>query len=181
MVVIGAAGAGLPVAVAHGAGDGGCTREQVVAAMADGPDAVLALIAQAVADSGAALGTLRERVRALEAAQATDSHNSGKPPSSDVTRTGRAPRSMCGRSGKRPGGQPAHPGRTLALHAVPDAVVTHAPAVCARCGRACAPAAPAAKRRQVFELPPVALVCTEHRAAECVCAGGGAHAACGGR
>ena len=149
----------------------GLTRDAVVAAMADGPDAVLALFAQVLAP-------LVERVRALEAERAKDSHNSSKPPSTDPARTGRAPRSLRGRSGQRPGGQPGHPGRTLALRATPDVIRTHAPAACARCGGAFAPGAPAAvvaaERRQVFELPPVALVCTEHRVAERTCAGCGA-------
>ena len=151
------------------------TRERVVAAMADGPDAVLALIAEAVA---AALAPVLERVRALEAAQAKDSHNSSTPPSTDVTRTGRTPRSLRGTSGKPRGGQPGHPGRTLALRAAPDAVCLHGPACCARCGVAFAPDAPTAaiagERRQVFELPPVALTCTEHRLAERTCATCGA-------
>jgi transposase len=156
------------------------TREHVVAVMAAGPDAVLALIEQAVtAAVAAALAPVLERLHVLEAAQAKDSHNSSKPPSSDVTRTGRVPKSLRGKpgtSGKRPGGQPGHPGTTLARRATPDVVVTHAPATCAGCGHAFAgggsnasAGAGAGERRQVFELPPIALVCTEHRLAEQRC------------
>jgi transposase len=158
------------------------TREQVVAAMAGGPDAVLTLIEQTVAAAvatavAAALAPVLERLRVLEAAQAKDSHNSSKPPSSDVTRTGRAPKSLRGKpgtSGKRPGGQPGHRGTTLALRATPDVVTTHVPATCAHCGHGFTPPDPpavavAGERRQVFELPPIALVCTEHRLAERPC------------
>jgi transposase len=158
-------------AAESGASVGGVTRAQVVAAMTDGPDAVLALIAEAVAG---ALAPVLERLRALEAAQAKDSHNSSKPPSTDVTRTGRAPKSLRGRSGKRPGGQPGHPGRTLALRAVPDGLQVHAPERCATCGTPFAATTPSTpvlgERRQVLELPPVALVCTEHQLAERTCA-----------
>ena len=95
-----------------------------------------------------------------------------------MTRAGHAPRSLRGKSGKAPGGQPGHPGRTLALRATPGAVHEHAPAACGRCGAAFAPEAPrapvAGERRQVFELPPLALVCTEHRLAERTCASCGA-------
>lgn len=64
--------------------------------MADGPDAVLALVAQAVTDAvAAALAPVLQRVRALEAAQAKDSYNSGRPPSTDVTRAGRGPQGLC--------------------------------------------------------------------------------------
>lgn len=147
------------------------TREAVVEAMAEGPDAVLALFARVLAP-------LVMRLDALEAARAKDSHNSSQPPSRDGTRAGRAPKSLRGRSGKAPGGQPGHPGRTLAVRATPDHVHVHAPATCVTCGAAFAGDAPqalvAGERRQVFELPPPGLVCTEHRLAERTCAGCGA-------
>lgn len=151
------------------------TREDVLAVYAQGPEAVVALVLTLIKRVNALEG-LETRVATLEAARAKDSHNSGKPPSSDVSRAGRAPKSLRGTpgtSGKRPGGQPGHPGTTLALRAVPDVVTTHAPTACAGCGHAFAtdtPGAPVAgERRQVFELPPIALVCTEHRLAACQC------------
>ena len=150
------------------------SREEILAVYAQGPDAVVALVEGLLAR----IDALEARVAALEAAQAKDSHNSGKPPSSDVTRTGRVPKSLRGKSGKPPGGQPGHRGRTLALRATPDVVRDHAPAACGVCGAAYAPDAPgtpvAGERRQVFELPPLRLVCTEHRLAERTCAHCGA-------
>lgn len=150
------------------------SREEILAIYAQGPEAVVALVEGLLARVGA----LEARLAAVEAAQRKDSHNSGKPPSSDQTRAGRAPRSLRGKSGKAPGGQPGHPGRTLALRAAPDAIVAHPPATCARCGDAFAPDARhtpvAGERRQVFELPPLTLICTEHRLAERTCAGCGA-------
>src|SRR5437588_10274291 len=74
---------------------------------------------------------LLERVQELEARQAKDSHNSGKPPSSDGLK--RKPKSLRQRSGKKPGGQIGHRGETLRLVATPDAVVEHRPATCADC------------------------------------------------
>jgi transposase len=145
------------------------TREAILAVYGQGPEAVVTLVETLVAR----INALEARVTALEAAQAKDSHNSGKPPSSDSTRAGRAPQSLRGKSGKPPGGQPGHPGTTLALRARPDRVALHAPAACAGCGHAFAAEAPAVavagERRQVFELPPVVLVCTEHRLAERAC------------
>lgn len=148
----------------------GLTREAVVDAMAQGPDGVLALFARVLAPVLDRLQTLEAR----EAARAKDSHNSGKPPSSDGSHAGRAPKSLRGRSGKRPGGQPGHPGTTLALRAGPDHLVTHAPPACAQCGHRFTTGDPPAvlvpgERRQVLEMPPVALVCTEHRLAERPC------------
>jgi transposase len=168
---------------------------QVRGAYALGPGAVVALVLtllgryeQAVeaevdalrAAFEARLAALAADVAALKAATAKDSHNSSTPPSGDVTRRGRRPRSLRGQSGKRSGGQPGHPGTTLALRAEPDALHTHAPAACAHCGYAF-PAAVAAvavpgERRQVFDLPALTLVCTEHRLAECRCPGCGAWA-----
>ncbi len=143
------------------------TREEILALYAQGPEAVVTVVT-----------TLLERLRAVEAdvallkaAQAKDSHNSSNPPSSDRTRTGRAPKSLRGQpgtSGKRSGGQPGHPGTTLTLRPVPDAVVVHAPAGCAACGYGFRAGDPPAtlvvgERRQVFELPPLGLVATEHQ------------------
>ena len=52
------------------------TREGILAVYAEGPEAVAALVTALDAQLGRAT--------------ATDSHNSGKPPSTDVTRRGRA-------------------------------------------------------------------------------------------
>jgi transposase len=136
------------------------TREAILAVYARGPEAVVALVTALCAQ--------------LARATATDSHNSGKPPSTDMTRHGRAPKSLRRRSKRRPGGQPGHPGATLAPRATPDAVVLHAPDACGRCGHAfavgAAPGTPLlAERRQIFDLPPLHLVCTEHQVTERPC------------
>src|SRR5437879_1224689 len=77
------------------------------------------------------IATLLERVRELEARLAKDSHNSGKPPSSDGL--AHKTRSLRTKSGKKPGGQIGHRGETLRLVAVPDELVEHRPAVCSAC------------------------------------------------
>jgi len=71
------------------------------------------------------------RVQELEARAAKDSHNSGKPPSSDGLK--RRTKSLRKPSGKKPGGQLGHRGQTLHLVATPDDVVEHRPAVCSAC------------------------------------------------
>jgi len=136
------------------------TREEILAVYAQGPEAVVALITALCAQ--------------LARATATDSHNSGRPPSTDVTRCGRTPKSLRRRSGRRPGGQPGHRGATLAPRELPDAVILHAPPACDACGHVFAVDAPPgvalpAERRQVFDLPPLHLVCTEHQVTERPC------------
>ena len=108
------------------------------------------------------------RVQQLEARLGGHSQNSHRPPSSDGPRT--PPRSQRERSGKAPGGQPGHRGHTLAMAATPDTVVMHHPAACAYCGAALADVpAVAVTRRQVVDLPPLALAVPEHQAATVCC------------
>jgi transposase len=109
------------------------------------------------------------RVQELEARLAKDSHNSGKPPSSDGM--ARKTRSLRQRSGKKPGGQIGRHGQTLRLVATPDAVVEHRPTHCTGCQAPLSAAAPVVlrERRQVHELPPVRLVVTEHQALHVRC------------
>lgn len=99
-----------------------------------------------------------------------DSHNSSLPPALDppgvkARNAVRRTRSLRHRTGRQVGGQVGHRGETLVRVAVPDRVVTHAPRSCRRCAAAlCDGAVVAVERRQVFELPPVRLEVTEHRA-----------------
>jgi transposase len=114
---------------------------------------------------------LRVRIRELEreierdAPVTRDSHNSNLPPSLDppwqkVPRTS----SLRRKSGRRVGGQPGHRGATLKQTAHPDRLITHAPETCPGCGSALAGAeVVASDRRQLFDLPEVRLLVTEHR------------------
>jgi len=93
-----------------------------------------------------------------------NSRNSSKPPSSDGYAKP-APKSRRVRSGKRPGKQPGDPGHHLAQRADPDATRIHAPSTCENCGDDLSDAEVTDRiRRQVYDLPPVALFCTEHQA-----------------
>jgi transposase len=109
------------------------------------------------------IARLQEQLGEREAQLAKDSHNSGKPPSSDGLK--RRLRPVRAPSSQRSGGQPGHRGRTLELVEVPDVVVPHAPAVCAHCEHELVgmPGA-VVERRQVHDLPPLRLEVTEHQA-----------------
>lgn len=100
----------------------------------------------------------------LRAERSTNSRNSSKPPSSDGYAKP-APKSRRVRSGKKPGKQPGDPGHHLATRADPDLICVHAPTQCRSCGSDLAGvAASSVVARQVFDLPPMSLVCTEHQA-----------------
>jgi transposase len=111
---------------------------------------------------------LLARILELEAQRAKDSHNSGKPPSTDGLK--RRTKSLRRPSGKKAGGQLGHRGETLHLVATPDAVVEHRPAVCTACQATLAEAPVVGReRRQVQEVPPVRLRVTEHQALRVQC------------
>jgi transposase len=129
-----------------------------------------------IAELEATIAQLREQIaqqgayiRDLEARLAKDSHNSGKPPSSDGLK--RKTKSLRQKSGKKPGGQLGHRGETLHLTAMPDAVVEHRPTRCPQCHTPLDEAEVVLReRRQVQELPPVVrLQIREHRALHVRC------------
>ncbi len=116
----------------------------------------------------------QELIQNLQDQLAKDSHNSGKPPSSDGPKKGR--RKSLRRSGQRPrGGQRGHKGRTLMQVAEPDHVIVHELADCPHCQTdLTAEAVARQEKRQVFDVPPTGIVVTEHQAEVKQCPGCGA-------
>src|SRR5262245_20346187 len=115
------------------------------------------------------IAVLVARVQELEARLAKDSHNSGKPPSSDGL--ARNTKTLRKRSSKKPGGQIGHHGQTLRLVAVPDEIVEHRPPACNVCQTPLGARASVVlrERRQVQEVPPLRLRVTEHQALHVQC------------
>ena len=125
-----------------------------------------------VSDLRDVVEVLRAEVADLKRQLGQNSRNSSRPPSSDSPFTKPAPRSLRGRSGKRPGGQPGHPGSTLALVDDPNERKRHEPASCGGCGAGLADAPEVGmERRQVFDLPPITVRVIEHQliARRCRC------------
>jgi transposase len=120
-----------------------------------------------------------ERIEQLEADVADlrrqlgqNSRNSSRPPSSDSPFTKPAPKSLRRKSGRRPGGQPGHPGSTLAMVDNPNQRRRHEPGPCTGCGASLVNAPEVGmERRQVFDLPPMTVQVTEHQliARRCDC------------
>jgi len=113
---------------------------------------------------------LQAEVRRLRDRTAQNSRNSSRPPSTDGPEKPQ-PKSLRKRSKRKPGGQPGHPGRTLATSPKPQRVEVH-PALECECGEDLSrQVAVDYQRRQVFDVPALELQCTEHRAEikECPC------------
>jgi transposase len=165
------------------------SREQVLELYAAGPDAVVAFIEhiqnlinglgekieaqqKIIERQEERIKAQEERIQELEGILKKDSHSSSKPPSSD----GYAKRGVVQRkrSGKSPGGQKGHEGNTLRMVEKPDKVVVHRVKRCRRCGRLLRKKGVLGyERRQVFEIPPLKVEVTEHRAEIKACEGCG--------
>ena len=108
----------------------------------------------------------------LERQLAANSRNSSKPPSSDGLGKA-APKSLRKKTGRKPGGQPGRRGRTLEQVSDPDEVIRHEPTCCGGCGAdARAGTEVGARRRQMFDLPPIKIRVTEHQLVSRRCACG---------
>jgi transposase len=140
------------------------TVEQIRAAYQQGEDALVALFSQTLTQFLVATTALEARVRALEDQLAKNSGNSSKPPSSDGLSKPQ-PHNLRTSSGKPPGGQAGHPGHTLETVEHPQHICVHPVTCCGQC-QALLEQVPvsAYEKRQVFELPPVQVEVTEHRA-----------------
>ena len=116
-----------------------------------------------------------ERIQELEDQLAKNSRNSGKPPSSDGYDQGSpGPKSLRKRSRRKSGGQPGHPGETLKMVEKPDRVKVHRVQECQHCGQSLkGRRAVGHEKRQVYDLPKVAMQVIEHRAEikTCSCCG----------
>lgn len=122
-----------------------------------------------------ALATAMAEIAELRARLKKTSKNSSRPPSSDGLAKPE-PKSRREKTGRPAGGQPGHPGSTLALVADPDRVLTHEPVCCRRCGDALLLAPVTGhERRQVIDVAfPAGRTTTEHRLLERACAACGA-------
>jgi transposase len=121
-----------------------------------------AQLVEMVAERDAVIAELRAEIAELRRRLDADSSNSSTPPSAEGLRKKPAtPRRRGGRKGKQPG----DPGRHLSQVAEPDEIIEHAPERCRGCDASLDDAdVVGVARRQVFDIPPLRLRVTEHRA-----------------
>jgi transposase len=116
------------------------------------------------------LNNLETEVEKLKAQRSKDSHNSSKPPSTDIKRT---PKSLRGKTNRPSGGQPGHAGQNLQQVEKPDDIVAHQlKGKCERCRRSLKMGKLIGfEKRQEFDIPPLHVMVTEHQAEirECAC------------
>jgi transposase len=116
---------------------------------------------------------LAARLRVLEDQVAKNSHNSGKPPSSDGLKKPKT-KSLREKGKRSSGGQKGHPGHTLRMVTQPDEVVHQALRVCPHCQQDVSQVAVSnIHKRQVVELPPIRLRVTQHQVESKTCPGCG--------
>ncbi len=145
----------------------------LVAALHGKLDAVPADLTEArrqAADAVEALTQATAEITELRARLKKNSKNSGKPPSSDGLAKPE-PTSRREKTGRPVGGQPGHPGSTLALVADPDQTIAYGPVCCRRCGDALLLAQVVGfERRQVVDVAlPAGRTVVEHQLLEREC------------
>jgi transposase len=113
---------------------------------------------------------LKARIKELEVKK--NSTNSHLPPSMDLGRI-KKNQSLREKSGRSIGGQKGHSGTTLEMRTQVDEVETLRKSNCTRCGLSLETIeGEVVARRQVLDLPPIALFCKEYRQERLVCSCG---------
>jgi len=120
-------------------------------------------------EQSALIAKLTKEIENLKNKLAKNSRNSSKPPSSDGYDRPK-PKSQRKKSGRLSGGQPGHKGHTLKQVAHPAKIEEYRVNKCTHCGvNLSKHASSDVEVRQVFDLPKVEIIVTEHRAQIKVC------------
>jgi transposase len=136
------------------------TTDDAIAIYHTGQELVVALLLKFSAENDA----LKLRIQQLENQAAKDSHNSNKPPATDGFKKNKT-KTLRTASSRRVGGQQGHNGQTLQQVEHPDHKIVHRVAGNCACGFSLTDIeATAYEARQVFDLPPIKIEVTEHRA-----------------
>lgn len=148
------------------------SSDDIRAVYRQGEDAVVALMTVLINK----INSLEEEVNMLKGIINKDSHNSSKPPSTDI---GRPPQSLRKKGHRKSGGQPGHKGHTLQRVENPDYTINHPLKGPCECGEDLSKGELLDyERRQTADIPlPSELEYTEHCAEIRKCACGRIHTA----
>jgi transposase len=138
--------------------------DQQIDNLPDDPALLKDIIKQLTRAFNDRIQVLENRIEELESQLAKDSHNSSKPPSSDGYKK---PKNANKRkkSNRKPGGQKGHKGNTLQKVDNPDHTIPHKIEKCSCCGHPLINCEiEGYDTRQVFDIPPVLVEVTEHKA-----------------
>ena len=118
-----------------------------------------------------ALKKAEQKIKELTELLGQNSRNSSWPASRDKGRRKKRSTSLRQKSGKKAGGQEGHPGETLERSEKPDEIQVHRPEKCEKCQTRFSEAQRriAVDRRQVYDLPPMRLIVSEHQAETLEC------------
>jgi transposase len=135
------------------------STDEILAVYARGGEAVVELVTGLVEH----IAKQEARLTELEGIVKKNSKNSSKPPSGDGF--GKKTKSLRTKSEKNTGGQTDHQGMTLEWSSQVDKIVSHQVNHCHCCGADLVPEPVARVRtRQVYDIPPIELLVTEHQA-----------------
>lgn len=148
-------------------------EKEIRTAFNEGEEAVITLFGNVTAQVENLAAQLEKQAGVLKDLQARlskNSHNSGKPPSSDgygkANRTGSLRKS----GQKSNGGQPGHEGKTLKRSKKPDHRKTHTPDTCENCQTSLKDVISVGEEeRQVYDIPAIRIEVTSHRAEIKIC------------
>lgn len=144
------------------------SEDEIRGVYRQGEDAVVSLVSQLLER----LDAVESRLETLEGRRKKTSQNSHKPPSAEGL--GKRTKSLRTPSNQSSGGQPGHPGSTLEWSETVDWVEVHEVKTCEGCG-ASLDEAPVEQwlARQVFDIPAIEVMVTEHQVAVKYCGGCG--------
>ena len=136
-----------------------------------------ALVAQqqvALSEQFVSITNLQNEVARLHGIVNKNSRNSNQPPSKDNPNKRPKPKSRRLKSKRRPGGQKGHKGSTLSPVDKPDFTIVHLPKACSNCSTSLEGViSSSVANRQVFDLPTLKMLVTQHEQHQCKCPGCG--------
>ncbi|MFT6809605.1 MAG: transposase, partial [Saprospiraceae bacterium] len=122
---------------------------------------------QEIAELKAMVQSLMLRISELE--HNKNSKNSATRPSEDPNRKKHI-KSLREKSDKKPGGQLGHKGHTKKMIDTPNEIIDHKPQYCEHCSHPLSGKIELARRKQVVDIPPIEVICTEHSVYSGICA-----------